>query len=157
MDDDRACPLPTQAERDYYKLYRDRVTVEDQLVYYRMSWLLVSQTIMFSIWASAFVREKGQSSPPFGTLTMAVLGVMICGVVYPGIWAALAAIDRLKEEYDRKQRALNGSDQARERRLALLPDLVSGGRVSFWGRIGPFVLPPLFAVAWVAVAAHALL
>lgn len=148
MSDDTARTLPTQDEREYYKLFRDRITIEDQLVFYRVSWLLVSQSIMFSIWASAFFREKGPAITPVGTLVLAVLGVAICGVVYAGILAALAAVNRFEEEYER--------NQPKERRNPLLPGLVSSGWVNRCGRLGPRLLPPLFAAAWVAVAVLAL-
>ena len=149
MSDDGACKFPAQDERDYYKLYRERITVEDQRISYRVSWLLVSQAIMFSVWASAFFGEKGRQITLVGTIALAVVGVIICGVVYAGVLAALAAIGQLKGKYKGHQR--------NDERDRLLPDLVSEGCTSFCGRIGPYVLPPLFAVAWVAVVVIAVL
>jgi hypothetical protein len=142
--DDETRQFPKQDERDYYKLYRERITVEDQLVFYRVSWLLVSQSIMFSLWASAFFREKEPAVTPVGTLAFAVLGVLICGVIYVGILAALAAIDRLEKEYDQ--------NQPKDGRRRPLPGLVSKGWVNWCGRLGPRLLPVLFVAAWVAVA-----
>jgi hypothetical protein len=142
-------PFPTQDEREYYKLYRDRITIEDQLVYYRVSWLLISQSIMFSVWASAFFRaraagDKGQAIGWQGTVCLAVLGILICVIVYAGILAAIAAASQLRREYD--QNHPQGSRHPR------VPSLVSEGWVHVCGRLGPLALPPLFVAAWAAVA-----
>src|SRR5437660_1397901 len=64
--------FPGQDELESYKLYRDRIANENLLVYHRLSWLLVAQSTMFSVWAVAFSRAGGPARG--GTAVLAGLG-----------------------------------------------------------------------------------
>jgi hypothetical protein len=102
-----------------------------------------AQSLMFSVWASAFFRDKGPAIGWQGTISLAALGVVICLVVYAGILASAASVSRLRREYDHNHPPAS--------RHPLLPGLVSEGWVHVGSRLGPLVLPPLFVAAWAAV------
>src|SRR4051812_43137333 len=87
------CDFPGEEEQMYYKLYRDRIEHEDQLIHYRLSWLLVTQTLLFGIWASvSFQKDRLVLEPVPKGIAFFVLGFLMCLTAYAGIWAALLAI-----------------------------------------------------------------
>jgi hypothetical protein len=92
-------PYPSPEERDLYKLYRDRITAEDTLVHDRLTWLLITQSILFGFCATSYFSREHLNLA--GLVVLAVLGVLICVMVVVGIRAALATVNRLKEDYHR--------------------------------------------------------
>jgi hypothetical protein len=133
--------FPGQDELESYKLYRDRIANENLLVYHRLSWLLVAQSTMFSIWAIAFSRAGGPARA--GTAVLAGLGLATCALVYLGVLAALRAIEEFREEYEARHPT--------GRPHPGLPRIVGDSRTYRLGRLVPLCLPPLFMAGWVFV------
>src|SRR5690242_7652315 len=90
-------PYPSAEERELYKLYRDRITTEDALVHDRLTWLLITQSILFGFCATSYFSREHLNR--IGLVLLAVLGIVICVMVVVGIRAALATINHLKAGY----------------------------------------------------------
>jgi hypothetical protein len=134
---------PDERERAFYQLYRDRIANENLLVYHRLSWLLVAESTLFSVWAIAFSRGERHGMDQAGPAVLAALGLAVCVVVYAGVFAALRAIDEFKAEYEAKHPT--GRPHPR------LPRIVGDPRTFRLGRLVPLCLPPLFMAGWVFV------
>ncbi len=130
---------PDEQQRAFYQLYRDRIANENLLVYHRVSWLLVAESTLFSVWAIAFSRNERHGAGP---AVLAALGLAVCAVVYVGVFAALRAIDEFKAEYEAKH---PGTPHPR------LPRIVGDPRTFRLGRLVPLCLPPVFMAGWVFV------
>ena len=138
-----AVPLLALAdEREFYKLYRERVEHEDTLIYQRLSWLITAQTIMFSFTAVAFFRTGAGEINTKGTVIMCVLGILICLVSYAGVLAALHAVKEIDSHYKERYPG---------QRHPLLPKLIGNSWTHRTGRWVPFLIPPMFIIAWVTV------
>jgi hypothetical protein len=139
--------FPGADEREFYKLYRDRVEHEDTLIYQRLSWLITAQTIMFSFTAVAFFRTGAGEINAKGTVIMCVLGVLTCLVSYAGVLAALHAVKEI--DYHYKERYPVPFHQ----RHPALPKLIGVSWTHRTGKLVPFVIPPMFILAWLIVLA----
>src|SRR5262249_32806806 len=94
--------FPSEDEREYYRVYRERVVHEDTLIYQRLSFLITAQTIMFSFTAVAFFRTGAGEINTKGTIIMCVLGMLTCLVSYVGVLAALHAIQEINYNYQQR-------------------------------------------------------
>ena len=94
---DPAEGFPSAEEMELYKLYRDRINTEDTLVHDRLTWLLITQSILFGFCATSYFSREHLNL--IGLALLALLGIVICVMVVIGIWAALATIDGLKASY----------------------------------------------------------
>jgi hypothetical protein len=135
--------FPSEDEREFYRLYRQRVVDEDTLIYQRLSWLITAQTIMFSFTATAFFRTGAGEINTKGTVIMCILGVLICLVSYVGVVAALYAIKEITCNYQHRYPAPQPNHS--------LPKLIGDSWTHRTGRLVPFLIPPMFIVAWLAI------
>lgn len=135
--------FPSEDEREFYRLYRERVVNEDTLIYQRLSWLITAQTIMFSFTAVAFFRTGAGEINTKGTVIMCVLGIPVCLVSYGGVLAALHAIKEINLHY--QQRHPNPPPNAS------LPKLIGDSWTHRTGKLVPFLIPPMFILAWIAI------
>jgi hypothetical protein len=132
---------------EYYRLIRDRIEHEDNLIMQRLSWLLASQSFLFTAYAIAL---SGLSSAP-STATNAlmgqerllfqlipVVGILACGLIYLSIIAAVKAIRLLRESY----RSRFGPEETS------LPDIMVGSPIRRLGLAAPLWLPPVFIPVW---------
>jgi hypothetical protein len=90
--------FPSTDEIVFYKLYRDQVVSEDNLVYHRMSWFLVIQTILFVVWAT-IVKDPENPNQINVTRFMCCFGIIGCFPIAFGVWAAQGEISSLKQNY----------------------------------------------------------
>jgi hypothetical protein len=140
--------FPTTEEMEFYRLYRERIVNEDTLIYQRLSWLTTAQTIMFSFTAIAFFRGGRGQLDTAGTVIMCSLGILMCLVSFTGVCAALQAIEEVKLDYEKSYPGAHPHP--------LLPRLAGHSRTHRAGRRVPFLIPPMFIVAWLAVLVMAL-
>jgi hypothetical protein len=144
MAEDKACPPPMPDEQEHYKLYRERIAAEDLLVFHRLSWLLVSQSILFGIWAAAFFRQAERAITPGGTAALAGVGLATCLVVSAGVGAAVSAIETFRRAYG--QHYPGGGPVNRS-----LPPLVASTWTYWCGLLVPLCLPLVFILGWIVV------
>jgi len=131
-------------ESDFYEAARRRIEHEDNLNVNRLSWLMASQSFLFSAYAvvvnglvvTAPVQSlyQGQQEVIFRMIPM--LGLVSCVSIYIGVIGGVVALRKL-----RKMVESNLSDDSR-------PSLIGTLHTRWLGLVAPMVLPPAFIVAW---------
>ena len=122
----------------------DAVRAELDLIGMRLTWLVISESFLFSAFAVA-VPTYDSSANLSGVLlyilwTMPLVGMLLAGCVYVAILAALRAGKQLIEE----------RDQLMER----LPEHLRISLISLhsqeyrWGNVPPTVIPPIIFLLW---------
>ncbi|HUO92721.1 MAG TPA: hypothetical protein VMU22_07360 [Rhizomicrobium sp.] len=144
---------PGQVE--LYRLYRERIVHEDDVINHRMMWMLASSTIMFALWGILFAatsQATGVVRIPYLTLVglVILLVISVCGLFSSwgsrkSIRAAEAEIRDVRKEY---LQIPNG-----HRPGGVLADIVGGNRRHDRGHFVPRVMPGLFIFIWAALAA----
>ncbi len=131
-------------ESDFYEAARRRIEHEDNLNVNRLSWLMASQSFLFSAYAvvvnglvvTAPVQSlyQGQQEVIFRMIPM--LGLVSCVSIYIGVIGGVVALRKL-----RKMVESNLSDDSR-------PSLIGTLHTRWLGLVAPIVLPLAFIVAW---------
>lgn len=129
---------PDVALWDQYRALREQWTHEDNLVHYRITWLILSEGLLLTAYTSMAVPAANWlrvGFPFFGMAVAALIGL--------GIFAALAAADEIHRQFD-------------EAGLADLCSLAPAGRVARRGRWAAQALPFVFGALWLLALASAL-
>jgi hypothetical protein len=131
---------PDVALWDQYRALREQWVHEDNLVHHRMSWLLVSSGLLFTAYTSMGSTTAVAASwlrigfPFFGMAVAALIGV--------GIYAAMAATDEIRREFERAG-------------LADLCSLAPSSHMAHRGRWAARTLPFVFGALWLlALVGH---
>jgi hypothetical protein len=122
----------------------DAARAELDLIGMRLTWLVVSESFLFSAFCAS-VPTFDSSRKLSGVLlyilwTMPLMGMLLAGGIYIAILAALSAGKHLIEQ----------RDQLMER----LPEHLRIGLISlqnreyWWGNVPPRVIPPLLFLLW---------
>ena len=139
---------------EYYNLIRQRIEHEDNLVVQRLSWLVASQSFLFTAYA---IVLNGLTVPPQpATETMIhqqmrlshlipLVAMMTCALIYVGIVAAVKAIADLRRSY----RSRFPSDEN-------MPGIQTGGLTRALGLAAPLLLPLVFIGVWLYLSARGL-
>jgi hypothetical protein len=117
---------------------------EFDLIAGRMSWLVISESFIFSAFATALASYRPDHPAIGGLLFLAwvlpFVGMILAVTVYLAIVAALSAIDTLKGQRDRMMARLP---------VQLRIDLISArSRQQWWGNVPAHVLPPVLLLVW---------
>ena len=136
---------------EWYRLVRSRIEHEDNLMVQRLSWMVASQSFLFTAYAVT-ANGLSTSGPKVGGAfggqqvlllhLIPVVGICAALLIYASIVAALRAIRELRKLYYRR---LSGHE--------LLP-LQSRAPMRWLGVSAPFVLPLLFAAVWWLLLVH---
>lgn len=117
---------------------------EFDLISGRMSWLVVSESFIFSAFATSVANYR----PDHGLVgilrylawVLPVVGIVLAASVYLAVIAAMRAIDGLKNQRDRMMKRLP---------LELQIDLISAqSRDQWWGNLPVYVIPPVLLLVW---------
>ena len=117
---------------------------EFDLIAGRMTWLIISESFIFSAFATAIANYR-PDHPVIGGLRFLVwvlpfVGMILAACVYVAILAALSAIDTLKGQRDRMMAGLPAQ---------LRIDLISArSQQQWWGNVPAHVLPPVLFLVW---------
>jgi hypothetical protein len=128
-----------------YQIFRNRIEHEDNLIMQRLSWLMASQSFLFT--AYAIVTNGMTTSPATGgnmfvnhLLTLAriipVVALLNSLLILVSILAALKAIRELRDEYQRQPEILE-----------TIP-LQTSKSARTLGLSAPVLLPLLFLAVW---------
>ena len=115
------------------------IKAEFDLIAGRMTWLMISESFIFSAFATAIANYR-PDHPGVDTLRYLIrilpfLGMLLTVTVYVAIVAALSAIDTLKRQRDRMIAGLPAQ---------LRIDLISArSRQQWWGNLPAHSLPPV--------------
>ena len=121
---------PDVALWDQYRALREQWVHEDNLVHRRMSWLLIASGLLFTAYsnmAAAGASWLRIGFPFFGMAVAALIGV--------GIYAAMAATDEIRREFEQAG-------------LADLCSLAPSSHMAHRGRWAARVLPFVFGALW---------
>jgi hypothetical protein len=125
--------FPTDRELKYFRLFRDRIDMEDELTNHRMSWLIYTQTVLIVLWAGAY--DKALLGIGF---LACIVGIVSCVIVFFGLLAAQNVITELKTQYKSKYPQ---NDE-------MLPNIVGGAKSHLLGKWAPYSVPILFVLVW---------
>ena len=140
-------PAPLSA-LDYYRLVRERIEHEDNLIVQRLSWLVASQSFLFTAYA---IVTSGLTSQPSSNTThfikqmyrlfdlIPVVGTLTSILIYASILAAVAAMRRLRNAY--RSRLAKDDDLP----IQTLPS------IRLFGYSAPLLLPLVFIIVWLAL------
>jgi hypothetical protein len=125
---------------------------EFDLIAGRMSWLVISESFIFSAFATALASYR-PDHPALGGLRflawlLPFVGMTLAVTVYVALLAALYAIDTLKRQRDKLMAGLPAH---------LRIDLISArSRVQWWGNVPTHVIPPVLFLVWAIAYAFVL-
>jgi len=129
---------------EIHRLYRSRIEHEDNLIVQRLSWLVASQSFLFTAYA---ITTNGLTSPEpkytgfleQGELLFRLIptvAISVALLIYISILAALRAIHQIRRLY--QQRNLPPD----------LPPLQTAATTRLLGLSAPLLVPILFVSVW---------
>jgi hypothetical protein len=128
-----------------YQVFRNRIEHEDSFIVQRLSWLMASQSFLFT--ADAIVTNGMTAAPKTGgnlyvshldalARIIPSVALMSCLLIALSIFGALKAIRELREQYEKESP-----------RLEAIP-LQTSRVARRLGVSAPILLPPLFISVW---------
>ena len=123
-----------------YDVLRARLEHEDGLIVHRLSWLMASQSFLFTAYAIAL------NGPPAAARLldlMPLVGILSATLVFGGILAALKAMRWIGATFE--ERGVTATALG-------LPALLTPAPIRRFGLAAPVLLPPLFILAWAWLA-----
>ncbi|HUN87250.1 MAG TPA: hypothetical protein VMU28_00570 [Terriglobales bacterium] len=142
MDDLAQPPLP---EIERYRLVRQQIEHEDNLVSQRLSWLLGSQSFLFTAYAislngPAQIRSKDlESHIGLLLLILPLVSIISAFLIWMAVLAGTWTMYQLRRVYEHEFVQFFGRQ---------LPPVQSTGRALLFGHFAPVILPPVFMVVW---------
>ena len=138
-------PLQKISPLERYQIFRNRIEHEDNLIMQRLSWLMASQSFLFT--AYAIVTNGMTTSPATGgnmfvnhLLTLSriipVVALLNSLLIAISILAALKAIRELRNAYRKQPEPLEAIPLQTSKSARML------------GLSAPVLLPPLFLAVW---------
>ncbi len=121
-----------------YRLLREHWTHEDDLINHRVSWLILSQGLLFASYSIFIQLPAPQYTAKVQYLVkyLPLMGLGISLFFTYGIYAALSAMDDIKDRYQ-----CSGFDES------LAPLYPSKSRL-FQGKLPARIMPFLFVILW---------
>jgi hypothetical protein len=133
---------------DLYRLFRDRIEHEDNLIIQRLSWLVASQSFLFTAYAittnaltNLDPKATGRFVEQAGLLFRLLPTVAICValLIYISILAALRAIRQIRRIYQSRPAPAD------------LPPIQTAATTRLLGLSAPLLLPLLFVSVWLVL------
>jgi hypothetical protein len=135
------------SEADYYKLFRDQIEHEDDLINNRTNWLLAAQGLLFAAFGVLIKTSEGCSPVPSKVkLLMNVIpavGIFVTIFTFLSVLGAVISMHDIKKDW--KKRGIDANLDAN------LPLLQCEGTPRLLGFIAPFSIPVIFIVAWLVI------
>jgi hypothetical protein len=139
---------------DYYNVIRSRIEHEDNLVVQRLSWLVASQSFLFTAYAIVTNGLASQPPPPacvrFSSQLqllyqlIPVVGTLTCTLIYISILAAVASMRRLRNSYHSRF----GDDEKG------VPPIMTHPPIRLFGHSAAVLLPLVFITIWLVIWMH---
>ena len=145
---------------EYYNLIRSRIEHEDNLVVQRLSWLVASQSFLFTAYAIVTNGLATQPDllalPPSDARFLAqlqllnqlipVVGTLTSVLIYVSILAAVASMRRLRDSYHSRF-----PDDERG-----VPPIMTAAPIRLFGHSAAVLLPLVFITIWLVLWMHGL-
>jgi hypothetical protein len=126
----------------------DAVRAELDLIGMRLTWLVVSESFLFSAFAVSAPTYDSKANLSQVLLyilwTMPLVGMLLAASVYVALLAALRAGNQLMEQRDQLMERL-----PEHLRITLIS---SQSREYWWGNVPPRVIPPIIFLLWFGAA-----
>jgi hypothetical protein len=142
---------------ELYKVYRDYMKHEDDLLNQRTTWLLVIQGFLFATLAvlGEWVSPKDPLSDLLRTerlyliYVLVFVGILIAVAAFISILAANKAIDSLQKKWEKELKQYYRAED-----WDLFPGIAGGGhkKAKAWGKTPALAIPCIVALAWIIVA-----
>lgn len=136
---------PAVSSLDQYRMVRQQIEHEDNLVSQRLSWLLGSQSFLFTAYAinlngplKLHILAYEGTAALLMTLVplVAILSAFLIGLT---VWAGMWTMQKLRSRYGRQLMEIFHDE---------FPPIQSTGGALFLGHFAPVFLPVLFIVIW---------
>jgi hypothetical protein len=137
-------PAQTSDALGYSDAVRRQIEHEDILIVNRLSWLMASQSFLFTAYAiilngptqlrTAAFASQGESLLKI----IPMMAISACVLIYLGICGGLIVMANLRRELARHHATLG----------SLRPPIQGDSPTIFLGHCAPLGLPPIFATAW---------
>jgi hypothetical protein len=133
---------------EIYRVFRGRIEHEDNLIIQRLSWLVASQSFLFTAYAittngltNLDPKSAGRFLEQSELLFRLIPTVAICValLIYISILAALRAIRQIRRLYQAKSPPLD------------LPPIQTAATTRLLGLSAPLLLPLLFVSVWLVL------
>jgi hypothetical protein len=127
---------------DYYKLFRDQIVHEDNLINNRTNWLLAAQGLLFAALGVLIKTPEGGAVSSKVKLLMNVIpavGISVTIFTFLSVLGAAMAMCDIKEKW------------AEQRIDANLPPLQCKDTPRRLGFAAAFLIPVIFIVAWLVI------
>jgi hypothetical protein len=127
----------------------ETLKAEFDLIAARMSWLVISESFIFSAFATVIASYR-PDHPLGGVLrylgwVLPFVGMFLTVCVYAALLAAQSAVGFLKRQRDRMMAGLPPQ---------LRIDLISAdSRQNWWGNLTPLLIPPVLFLIWAGALA----
>jgi len=131
-------------EVGYSDAVRRQIEHEDILIVNRLSWLMASQSFLFTAYAIILNGPTQTRTAAFAAhgesllKIVPVLAISACVLIYLGICGGILVMANLRRELARHHATLNN----------LCPPVQGNSPSLFLGHCAPLGLPPIFAGAW---------
>src|SRR6266404_1150677 len=141
---------------EYYNLIRERIEHEDNLIVQRLSWLVASQSFLFT--AYAIVTNGLTTQPPQPACIhfsdqlqllfqlIPIVGTLTCVLIYVSVLAAVVTMRRLRNSYHSR---FGNEDAA-------APPIQTLAPIRLFGYSAPVLLPLVFTTIWLILWMHGL-
>lgn len=136
---------------ELYRIVRAQIEHEDNLVSQRLSWLLASQSFLFTAYA---ITLNGPLQSHFKTFEsnaellvslLTVVGIVSALLIWISVLAGISAMRKLK--FDFEHRVGTALPEG-------IPPIQTTGRTLRAGQLGPVLIPLLFITAWLILLVH---
>jgi hypothetical protein len=137
-------PAQTAEAVGYSDAVRRQIEHEDILIVNRLSWLMASQSFLFTAYAIILNGPTQLRTVTFvshGESLLKIIPIMAisaCVLIYLGICGGIGVMASLRREFARHHATLGN----------LRPPIQGSGPTLFLGHCAPLGLPPIFTVAW---------
>jgi hypothetical protein len=137
-------PEETARELAYGDAVRRQIEHEDMLIVNRLSWLMASQSFLFTAYAIILngpVQLRSERFASHGALLVKIIPLLAISagvLIYLGIVGGIVVMANLRRDLARHHAALGD----------LRPPVQGSSPTLFLGHAAPLGLPPAFALAW---------
>ena len=136
---------------DLYHAVRSQIEHEDNLVSQRLSWLLASQSFLFTAYAITLNGpvqlhyQAYESHVRLLIVSLPLVGIVSAVLIWASVLAGISAMDKLKCDFERHV----GKDFP-----VGLPAIQTKGVALRGGQLGPVLIPLLFLGVWLVLLVH---
>ena len=135
---------------EYYKLSREQIVHEDNLINNRTNWLLAGQGLLFAAFGVVFDNTKGLEAVPakvaFLMKVFPPVGILLTVFTFLSVLGAALAMDSIKVDWEKRLEQMSVPEIE-----TYLPPAQCKGCPKYLGFVGPFLIPIMFVAAWIAI------